>query len=57
MKELFRDPEFTRAAFKHGLLENEGITTFIRNKDLSSCAPAGYPIAPPCTPRAPRLPS
>lgn len=45
MKELFREQEFTRVAFFKGLLENEGIATFIRNQDLSSCAPAGYPIS------------
>jgi hypothetical protein len=44
MKELFREPDFTRVAFYQSLLEAQGIPTFIRNQDLSSCSPAGYPI-------------
>lgn len=46
MKELFRDPGFTRAAFFQGPRENEGIATFIRNEDSSGRAPAGYAAGP-----------
>lgn len=44
MKELFRESDFTRVAILQSLLEAESIPTFIRNQDLSSCGPVGFPI-------------
>jgi predicted RNA-binding Zn-ribbon protein involved in translation (DUF1610 family) len=35
MKELFREQDFTRVAFFRGLLEADGIPTYIRNEFLS----------------------
>jgi len=46
MKELFREPDFSRVAFFQTLLENEGIPTFIENEALAVTAvpiPEFYP--------------
>jgi Putative prokaryotic signal transducing protein len=36
MKELFQEPDFAKIAFYQSLLEGAGITTFIKNENLSA---------------------
>ena len=44
MKELFREADFTRVAFYQGLVEAEGIPTFIRNQHLTNSGLTEIPI-------------
>jgi hypothetical protein len=36
MKELFREKDFTRVGYFQGILEAEGIPTFVRNQDTTT---------------------
>lgn len=44
MKELFREPDFTKVSFYQALLENAGIPTLIRNQHLTASGLTEIPI-------------